>query len=617
MTSVTDPRSIVTSYNVNSFGALSQITSADSGTSTLQYDTNGRRTSKTDANGTTVTYQYDALGRVTKEEYPSSFYWNTTTYFYDGTNYTNGAGNGVGRLTGTQTPLETITLYYDAQGNLAQRTSTVGTALSTWYTYDAANRITKITYPTGRNVFYDRDVAGNVTRIRQNYGSTTTTVADSIQYVPFGPVKSMTLGNGVSAASTYDLDYRTSGIQHGAVLSRSYTYNTRNAVTNIADAINTNRSQAFSYDSAGRLLSATGLYGSLAWTYDANGNRRSENRNGSASTYNYASSNNRLTSITGFGAVAMSYDAAGNQLTKGSAAFAYDGQQRLNYVGQSGTALSQFNVYDYDGLRTSVQEGGVTRRFIYDQKGHLLAEVRANLQVVAEYIWLEDRPIAMIASRTGSTTKEIFYYHNDHLNAPQKMTDATGAVVWDAPAEPFGKAYPLVQLVQNNLRLPGQYNNVYTGLHQNWKRDYDPLTGRYIESDPVGLSAGLNVYGYVQGDPINYVDPTGLTRADINNLTELARRTQPDLQIPDRVHTMPMFPGGLGVTVPYLDTIFVNNKYLDKLDHAGRKELLELIIHESIHATRPALDSILHPLSHEDIYTAAAERLKKIDEKCY
>ena len=49
-----------------------------------------------------------------------------------------------------------------------------------------------------------------------------------------------------------------------------------------------------------------------------------------------------------------------------------------------------------------------------------------------------------------------------------------------------------------------------TGLNQNWNRDYDPLTGRYIESDPIGLQGGINTYGYVGSSPLRYVDPYGL-----------------------------------------------------------------------------------------------------------
>ena len=59
--------------------------------------------------------------------------------------------------------------------------------------------------------------------------------------------------------------------------------------------------------------------------------------------------------------------------------------------------------------------------------------------------------------------------------------------------------------------LPGQYYDQETGLHYNYHRYYDPSTGRYITSDPIGLLGGLNTYGYVGGNPLTQVDPYGLS----------------------------------------------------------------------------------------------------------
>jgi RHS repeat-associated protein len=74
----------------------------------------------------------------------------------------------------------------------------------------------------------------------------------------------------------------------------------------------------------------------------------------------------------------------------------------------------------------------------------------------------------------------------------------------------FGDTTVEVNTITNNLRFPGQYYDAETGTHYNYFRDYDPSTGRYVQSDPIGLEGGLNAFGYVGGDPINIMDVFGL-----------------------------------------------------------------------------------------------------------
>jgi RHS repeat-associated protein len=109
----------------------------------------------------------------------------------------------------------------------------------------------------------------------------------------------------------------------------------------------------------------------------------------------------------------------------------------------------------------------------------------------------------------------LLYVHNNHLGAPTKLSDDSGEVVWSAYYSPFGLGTidddvdGDNQPVTFNPRFPGQYFDVESGLHYNYYRYYDPATGRYMRSDPIGLEAGINTFGYVGGNPVNYYDPNG------------------------------------------------------------------------------------------------------------
>ncbi len=106
---------------------------------------------------------------------------------------------------------------------------------------------------------------------------------------------------------------------------------------------------------------------------------------------------------------------------------------------------------------------------------------------------------------------EYFYYQNDHLGTPQMLTDQSGAIVWSADYESFGKASISIAAVENNLRFPGQYYDSETGLHYNWHRYYDPEVGRYLQNDPIGFAGGdMNLFVYVWGNPVNLTNPLGL-----------------------------------------------------------------------------------------------------------
>ncbi len=91
------------------------------------------------------------------------------------------------------------------------------------------------------------------------------------------------------------------------------------------------------------------------------------------------------------------------------------------------------------------------------------------------------------------------------------MTDSAGQVVWEGEFKPFGEAINITGSITNNLRFPGQYYDEETGLHYNYFRDYNPVIGRYIQADPIGIQQAINhLFTYVGNNPVINIDPQGL-----------------------------------------------------------------------------------------------------------
>lgn len=110
---------------------------------------------------------------------------------------------------------------------------------------------------------------------------------------------------------------------------------------------------------------------------------------------------------------------------------------------------------------------------------------------------------------------DTYYFHNDQLGTPQVLTDSAQQVVWQGNYEPFGKLNETVATVEQNIRFPGQYFDKETELHYNYFRTYDPNTGRYVESDPIGLSGGVSTYGYGLNSPNSNIDRFGLKACSV------------------------------------------------------------------------------------------------------
>ena len=134
--------------------------------------------------------------------------------------------------------------------------------------------------------------------------------------------------------------------------------------------------------------------------------------------------------------------------------------------------------------------GGGTH-FIFGESGALLAEHTVQGALVRNHVYLNGQPLALVDGAGA-----VSYILNDHISQPQKMLNGSGAVSWHRVAGIFGDtvSQAVGTTAANPQRFLGQQYDPFSALHYNYFRDYDPATGRYLETDPIGLAGGANLY---------------------------------------------------------------------------------------------------------------------------
>lgn len=486
--SITDPRGLSTSYTYDGLGNLRSQTSPDTGTTTYGYDNYGRRTSMTRADGTITTYGYDGLSRITS----ISAGGQAQTFTYDT------CTQGVGRLCAVADSTGTTSYTYSPEGWVTGRGFTIGsTTYALGYGYDALGQVASVVYPDGNQATYSY-TRGVVSGVTLTVGGASVPGASAITYQPMNAgMSGWTSSNGVVNTLSYDTDGRLTGIHAGSVQSLDLGYDVANRVVSLANDVDPSMSQEFGYDDESRLVSVFSDADMESYGYDANGNRSSQTINGTSATFTYSQTSNQLTAIGGAVTASYGYDAQGNTTTEnGAAAYGYNPFNRL------GSANGATDYVSPEGQRLRKITSSGTTYFAPDPSGSLLAEEDSGAWV--DYVWLNGQLIGRIA---GTTVDAI---HDDQTGRPQVVTNASESVVWKATNYPFEREVALDSIGGLNLGFPGQYYDQERGLWNNGFRDYSASLGRYIESDPLGLSGGINPYAYVGNSPISNADPLGL-----------------------------------------------------------------------------------------------------------
>jgi RHS repeat-associated protein len=522
--SVIDPKNLTTSYTYDALGRLTQQVSPDSGTSSYTYDDAGNQKTMTDARSITVNYSYDALNRLTTVVYPTAA--ENVTYLYDTANTvcTVDENFPLGRLSKMTDQSGTTEYCYDRFGNTTRKVQTTGTQVFTLrYSYNKSNQLASTTYPDGTLVDYVRDTQARVKEVGVTVtGGTRQVLVGNAAYLPAGPASSWQYGTTRTLTRSYDQDYRATGVRDPGAggLDIGYVYDSASYLKQITTQSTAAIRAKFDYDALGRMLARKNATDAIqeSYTYDKTGNRLATTIGATTTTNTYPTTNHRLTQV---GTVARTYDTAGNLTAVGGTTkeYVYNNANRMS-VAKANSVVQ--GTYVYNGYGEQVQrQTSTTTRFVYDEAGQLIGQYDSTGTAIQQYISLNGMPVGMIVSPSQAATanQRLKYVEPDQLGTPRAIIDPTRNVAiwrWDENSEGFGDTAPNTdpdadgtQLIFD-LRFAGQRYDQASGLYYNYFRDYDPSTGRYAQSDPIGLNGGISTYGYVGGNPLTGFDSFGL-----------------------------------------------------------------------------------------------------------
>ncbi len=514
---VVDPKGLATSYAYDGFGQLATQTSPDTGVTQFTYDRLANTLSRTDARGVTAQYEYDAVGRTVAVRFadPAA----DIQYVYDQPSAQCPVGEraGVGRLSSMIDSSGRTDYCYSPLGDLVRRVQVVeGQPLVLRYAYAPSGRLQSMTYPDGSLVDYGYDALGQVSSVGVTpAGGTREVLLQGVQALPFGPEQSWTFGNGRRVDRSYDQDYRPLSISDNRDgLKVSFGFDGAGNIASLTDGGPQGQGATLDYDALGRLTAFKDAQTGVAieqYSYDATGNRLSFGNSAGVQPYVYPAGSHRLMSVDG---VDRTYDAMGNTLTIGGEwQYAYDLAGRLGSATRAGSAQASYR-HNAAGQRVLQQVCTDKTLHLHGEGGEWLGSYGATGTPAQQVVWLGSRPVGLIQAG------KVLYIESDHLGSPRALIDPLRDVAvwrWSLLGEAFGEGESAEDPDQDgvlqafDLRFPGQRHDSASGLSYNYYRDYDPATGRYVQSDPIGLDGGVNTFAYSLSSPIANYDPSGLT----------------------------------------------------------------------------------------------------------
>ena len=468
------------------------------------YDPNGNRTSLQRRDGQSLSFTYDALDRETQKVVPNAP--STTNGYAVYTSY-----DLAGRvLSATFTSTSGLGVYYgyDAAGRMTSE-ATFGKALT--YTYDAASNLASMAWPDG---VIQANTMDGANRLTATGISGQAAVSLSFGYDAVGRMAALTRGNGANSTLAYDTADRLTSLAH------VFT----NPVANVAYGV--------SFTPAGQISTRTLSNLTYRWP--------STQVQVQAKAYDGLNRDATIVAASG-------YDLTGNVRADGVHALVYDEENKLRSA--SAPASATFTYDPLGRLATMAISGGATTQFLYSGPD-LVAEYDGSSNLLRRYVdgpGVDDPEIWLEGS--GVTSASARFLHKDRQGSVVGWSDATGTQQATYTYGPWGEPNTWAG---SRFRYTGQIALPELSLYHYKARIYDPVAGRFMQTDPVGYKSDMNLYGYVHDDPLNLTDPTGETCVIANGWSSYCMRAHEYAGFDSMVGSKTRFFGAASMTTRML-----------------------------------------------------------------
>ncbi len=499
------------------------------GVITNTYDSLNRLVASKGASPTgTVSYAYYPAGQISNVVYMGE----TITYGYDeGERVTTSAG-----------PEGSFEFTYNTNNGMVAEVSCAN-GLAARYGYDIMDQLTNIVWANSsgtvvRSMAYAYNSAGMITAVKCESGASTEYGYDSLDRLTSETLRDA--GGAVVSESTYAYDYagnRTQKTRDGTTVEYALGSGNRLSSWAAAPAVPWLAVQGYSSEPIGTddrygelwvsnfVAETPSVSGTNFWIENFAAQSGTQQVvaaiRDAAGNMGYATNTIFLNVVTnGF----YGYNAAGcvtSILYQGAENLSlnlnWNSQYQLTAVSTNGVECER-NGYDALGRKVWSWDGTATNYFVYDGV-HVLAEVDSTGGLRKTYTHGPgvDNWLAMTVY-TGATAKTYFYI-TDHQGTVHAVADETGAVVESYRFDSWGRVLGVYDgngtflaesAIGNRILWQGREYSWKTGLYYFRARWYDPVSGRWLSNDPIGISGGLNQYVFCANNPVNSRDPLGL-----------------------------------------------------------------------------------------------------------